>query len=142
MEDLKKMLDSNILSITDINNNVNQFIGSANGYSDKLKLTFVALHLLEKGSELLKSVKPDEFILQVKEKINEMEKEKETLFKAYGVHLEQNDEIIGVLTDKNNSEISNLQQKIQKLLSDYDGIIKELVKKRKELSLPEIKQKQ
>lgn len=126
MADLKTMLDNN-MSITDINNNVNQFVGSANGHADKLKLTFVALNLLEAGSELLKSVKPDDFISQVKEKINEMKKEKETLSKGYVSHLEQNNKVFEILGDQNNDQIHKLQGNIQELLNEYDGVLREMV---------------
>ena len=135
MADLKTMLEKNE-SIEDINKKVNEFIDSAKDFEDKLKLTFVALHLLEKGSELLKSVKPDDFILQVKEKINEMEKEKETLFKVYKTYLKQNDKVYEVLGDKNN-RIPKIKEDLQELLNEYDGILNVLVELRDKRSLPE-----
>ena len=135
MADLKTMLEKNE-SIEDINKKVNEFIDSAKDFEDKLKLTFVALHLLEKGSELLKSVKPDDFILQVKEKINEMEKDKETLFKVYKTYLKQNDKVYEVLGDKNN-RIPKIKEDLQELLNEYDGILNVLVELRDKRSLPE-----
>ena len=133
MEDLKTILENN-MSIVDIDDKVNRFVDSAKDYDDKLKLTFVALNLLKKGSELLKSVDPNDFISQVTEKINEMKKEKETLSKEYGFHLEQNDNIISVFGDKTD-QIIEKQKKIQTLLSEYDEIIKKLVEQRETLSV-------
>lgn len=136
MEDLKTMLDKG-MSIADINKAVNQFIDSAEGYkdTDKLKLTFILLNLIQKGATALCTIDVSDFISKIKKKIDEMEQEKETLSKEYEAHLEQNDKIISILSNENNYEISNIQRKIQDLLSDYDGIIKELVKLREKLPI-------
>lgn len=136
MEDLKTMLDKG-MSIADINKAVNQFIDSAESYKDmdKLKLAFVLLNLIQKGATALCTIDVSDFISKIKKKIDEMEQEKETLSKEYKVHLEQNDKIISILSNENNYEISNIQRKIQDLLSDYDGIIKELVKLREKLPI-------
>lgn len=140
MEDLKTLLLDEKSSIASINERVNKYIGSEKDYSDysnKLKLTFVALNLFKKSSELLHSVKQDDFISQVTEKINEMEKEKETLSKEYDIYLKQNDKVYNVLSDKNNDRIPEIQDGIRRLLNEYDGILNDLVKLRDGSSLPE-----
>lgn len=134
MEDLKTILDNNV-SIVDINDKVNKFIDSAKDYDDKLKLTFVALNLLKEGVNLLNSVGHDDFIKQVKEKIDKAEKEHQTLSVLYGVNLKQNDEISALFTGEYDNRISSIQKKIPELLSEYDRIIRELVETRDKLPI-------
>ena len=134
MEELKTMLDNN-MPVADINSLVNQFIVSANGHQDKIKLTFVALNLFQEGLKLLKTVDSNVFIKQVKDRIDEVEKQYKSVKEEYAVHLEQNDNIIGVLNDKNNCKITEIQKQIQNLLLYYDGIIKELVEARDKLPI-------
>lgn len=134
MADLKTMLDNN-MSITDINNNVNQFIGSANGHADKLKLTFVALHLLQEGSKLLCSVDTAAFISELRCEINNIETQTADLSKEYNAHLAQDDEIYALIMDGNDNQILNIQKQIHELLSKYDDKIRRLVEVRDELPI-------
>ena len=74
MEDLKTILENN-MSIVDINDKVNRFVDSAKDYDDKLKLTFVALNLIQKASELAHSIDSNAFITQIKDRIGDIEKQ-------------------------------------------------------------------
>lgn len=134
MEDLKTILENN-MSIVDINDKVNRFVDSAKDYDDKLKLTFVTLNFLKKGSELLDSVDHKDFIKQIKEKIDKAEKEHKTLSDLYGVNMKQNDEISALFSGEYDNKISYLQKQIPKLLFEYDGIIRELVGLRDKLPI-------
>lgn len=133
MDDLKTMMDS--LSIKDINENVHQFIHSADGNDNKIKLTFVLLNLIHEGLELLKSINFNDFISEVKSRVDEIGKQTKSLSNEYYEHLKQNKEITELLSDKNDNRISDLQSQISKMLSEYDGILKTLVEARDKLPI-------
>lgn len=80
MEDIKTMLD-NKLPIAEIKDSIHRYIYSANSYPDKLSLTIVMLHLIQEGANMLQSVDTKDFISQIVEKINEIEKQTKKLFK-------------------------------------------------------------
>lgn len=137
MEDLKSMLDKG-MPIVDINNNVNQFVDSADGYPDKLKLTCVLLNLIQSGLNCLRSVDFDDFTLQIKERIDEVENQSKELCEVYGTHLLQDEAIVDVLINGKDPQGADIQQQIQKLLSEYDAVIKKLVKQRESLLMSDL----
>lgn len=134
MEDLKTMLDKG-MSIVEIDNAINQFFVSIDGYSDQLKLTYVLLHLIQEGSRLLRSIDAKDFISQMKERINEVEEQSKTLFKEYNALFLQNKEIVEVLLNGNGKQASGINNEIKELLSKYDLIIKELVRTKESLPI-------
>lgn len=134
MEDFKTMLDKG-MSIVEIDNAINQFFVSIDGYSDQLKLTYVLLHLIQEGSRLLRSIDAKDFISQMKERINEVEEQSKTLFKEYNALFLQNKEIVEVLLNGNGKQASGINNEIKELLSKYDLIIKELVRTKESLPI-------
>ncbi len=139
MEDLKAMLDKG-MSIAEIKETINQFVDSARVYADtdKLKLTFVLLNLIQEGTSVLRTISVNDFTKQVNERINKVKKEYEISFNEYGAHMTQNDSVIDVLCRNKDNRISIIQEEIQELLSEYDGILNELVEDRRNMSLSEI----
>lgn len=136
MEDLKTMLDKG-MSIADIRKNTNQFVDSAKDYPNKLALVFVILNLIQEASNLLRSVDSKDFISQIVERINEIEKQTKSLSEEYRTHLNQNDAIIDALRNNDNTQVIEMQKQLHDLLSAYDGIIETLVKERESLSVEE-----
>lgn len=134
MEDLKTMLDKG-MPIAEINQKTNEFIHSADGYPDKLKLVSVLLNLIQEGNKLLSDVDLGDFISKISDRVNKLNRESKNLKETYGVHLEQNDKIIKSLTNEKSNDITDIQQQIKKLLSEYDAIIKELVESRDKLPI-------
>lgn len=133
MEDLRTMLDKQ--SITDINQTINEFIHTGDGYPDKLKLVSVLLNLIQEGNELLSSVDLGDFISKISDRVSEIDLQAKALKDTYGVHLIQNDKIIESLTNEKSNNITDIQQQIKKLLSEYDDIIKKLVEVRDNLPI-------
>lgn len=136
MEDLKTMLD-NKMPIVEIKDSIHRYIYSANSYPDKLSLTIVMLHLIQEGTNILQSVDTRDFISQIIEKINEIEKQTKSLSEQYHTHLNQNDTIIDALRNNDNAQVIEMQRQLHDILSTYDGIIKTLVEERDKMSLPE-----
>lgn len=136
MEDLKTMLDKG-MSIADIRKNTNQFVDSAKDYPNKLALVFVILNLIQEASNLLRSVDSKDFISQIVERINEIEKQNKSLSEEYRTHLNQNDAIVDALRNNDNTQVIEMQKQLHDLLSAYDGIIETLVKERESLSVEE-----
>lgn len=134
MENLKTMLDKG-MSIAEINRNTSEFIHSADGYPDKLRLVSVLLNLIQEGNRLLNSVDLGDFISKISDGVRELDLQTKALKDTYGVHLVQNDKVIESLTNKKNNCVTDMQQQINKLLSEYDAIIKELVESRDKLPI-------
>ena len=134
--ELRTMIEKG--TIADIDREFCRFMQSANDCPDKLKLTFVLLNILREGVKALRSVDMDGFIAEVRTNVDELDKQATNLTDAYGVHLKLNDKIADVLTNRSNSQIKDLQQRIAGLLSEYDTILKGLVEVRD--SLPVEKQ--
>lgn len=137
MEDLKTMLD-NKMPIVEIKDSIHRYIYSANSYPNKLSLTIVLLHLIQEGANMLQSVDTKDFISQIVEKINEIEKQTKSLSEQYHTHLNQNDTIIDALRNNDNAQVIEMQRQLHDILSTYDGIIKTLVEERERLPLLDI----
>lgn len=131
-KDLKTMMDT--LPISDINQEISEFIHSGDGYENKLKLTLVMLYLIEESSNILRSVDISEFISQVREKTKEIDKQANSLAKEYHINLQQNNEISEILTNEDN-RISELQGQISDLLTQYDTLIGKIVATREKLPI-------
>lgn len=136
MEDIKTMLD-NKMPIAEIKDSIHRYVYSANSYPDKLSLTIVMLHLIQEGANMLQSVDTKDFISQIVEKINEIEKQTKSLSEQYHTHLNQNDTIIDALRNNDNAQVIEMQRQLHDILSTYDGIIKTFVEERDKMSLPE-----
>jgi archaellum component FlaC len=133
MENLKILLDSYPLS--EVNQATNQFVHSADGYNNKLKLTFVLLNLIHEEIGLLQSVNSSEFISDIRERVEELNQQAGSLAEEYHAQLLQNNEIQEILSDKKSTRVSDIQAQIDSLLQDYDKIIKALVEIRDSLSI-------
>jgi hypothetical protein len=137
MEDIKTMLD-NKMPIAEIKKGIHQYIYSADGYPDKLSLVFVMRDLIQEGSNLLQSINSKDFISQVDEMRNEVVKRAESLSEEYHTQYDQDNRIIDVLRNNDNTQINKLQKEIHDMLSTYDGIINTLVEERERLPLLDI----
>ena len=133
MEDLKNMMDS--LPIAEINQQIGQFIHSADGYDNKLKVTFVLLNLIQEAAQLLGGVDSNEFISEVRKRVDELDKQSTSLAEAYHTQMAQNDEIVDMLSDNTNNRIADIQDQIGILLSEYDNIVRMLVEVRDNLPI-------
>lgn len=134
MEDLKTLLDKG-MSIVDINRNTSEFIHTADGYPDKLKLVYVLLNLIQEGTESLRSVNMSDFISQIRGRVDEIEKQSGALSMEYGTHLKQNNEITNLLTKTSDNRIAEIQRQVRELLLEYDRLVKSLVEIRDRLPI-------
>jgi len=133
MEDLKALMEQQ--PIMQVNQTIQQFVHSADGYDNKLKLTFVLLNMLQEGIQLLLSTDSEEFLSEVRNRIVELDKQSKGLADVYHMQLLQNNEIIELLTDPTSNRIADIQNQIDVLLKEYDGIIKSLVEIRDNLPI-------
>ena len=133
MENLKILLDSYPLS--EVNQATNQFVHSADGYNNKLKLTFALLNLIQEETGLLQSVNSSEFISDIRMRVDELNQQAGSLAEEYHAQLLQNNEIQEILSDKKSTRVSDIQAQIDSLLQDYDKIIKALVEIRDSLPI-------
>ncbi len=133
MEDLKALMEQQ--PIMQVNQTIQQFVHSADGYDNKLKLTFVLLNMLQEGIQLLLSTDSEEFLSKVRKRIAELDKQSKGLADVYHMQLLQNNEIIELLTDPTSNRIADIQNQIDVLLKEYDGIIKSLVEIRDNLPI-------
>lgn len=133
MENLKILLDSYPLS--EVNQAIKQFVHSADGYKNKLKLTFALLNLIHEETGLLQSVNSSEFISDIRKRVDELDQQAGSLADEYHAQLLQNNEIQEILSDKKSTRVTDIQAQIDSLLQDYDRIIKTLVEIRDSLPI-------
>ena len=133
MENLKILLDSYPLS--EVNQATNQFVHSADGYNNKLKLTFALLNLIQEETGLLQSVNSSEFISDIRKRVDELNQQAGSLAEEYHAQLLQNNEIQEILSDKKSTRVSDIQAQIDSLRQDYDKIIKALCEIRDSLTI-------
>ena len=133
MENLKILLDSYPLS--EVNKATNQFVHSADGYNNKLKLTFALLNLIQEETGLLQSVNSSEFISDIRKRVDELNQQAGSLAEEYHAQLLQDNEIQEILSDKKSTRVTDIQAQIDSLLQDYDKIIKALVEIRDSLPI-------
>jgi hypothetical protein len=124
-ENLKTMMESK--SINEIEQELTEFVHSGDGYENKLKLTFVLLSIIKAGTQSLQSVDVGEFITQVRDKVEETRVQASATSNEFNAHIDQNDEITGVLVGMKNNRIEKIQGDVRSLLKEYDLIIKRLV---------------
>lgn len=133
MENLNTMIDK--MPIATINQQVSDFVQSAQGHENKIKLTFVLLHLISESIKSIQNIPLQDFISDVREKVGEIEKQATSVANEYHVHLDQNKEIEEALLNTNDNRLRDFQQQIEDLLTKYDDVIKELVKIREKLPI-------
>ena len=133
MENLKVLLDAHPL--LEVDQAIKQFIHSADGYENKLKLTFSLLNLIREGAGLLQTVNSSEFISDIRQRVDEINKQAGSLKDEYHAQLFQDNEIQELLADKTSTRVADIQAQIDSLLQDYDRIIKALVEIRDSLPI-------
>ena len=124
-ENLKTMMESK--SINEIEQELTEFVRSGDGYENKLKLTFVLLSIIEAGTQSLQSVDLGDFITQIKNKVEETRLQASATSDEFNAHINQDDEITGLLVGRENNRIAVIQGEVRSLLKEYDSIIKNLV---------------
>ena len=133
MENLKVLLDAHPL--LEVDQAIKQFIHSADGYENKLKLTFSLLNLIREGAGLLQTVNSSEFISDIRQRVDEINKQAGSLKDEYHAQLFQDNEIQELLADKTSTRVADIQAQIDSLFQDYDRIIKALVEIRDSLPI-------
>lgn len=133
MENFKTLLDD--YNLDQISQKLSQFLHSADGYENRLKLTHALLGLINESCVLLKTVDLNDFISEIRKRIEDIESQSNNLKEVYRRHLDLNKDVSGVLANPNHNKISTLQNEIEKLLKEYDSILKEILEHRKKLPI-------
>lgn len=136
METLKTLLDDK--NLEQLSKELSYFIHSADGYENRLKLACALLHLIDECCTLLKTVDLDGFISDVRKRIEDVESQSNSLKVTYRRHLDSNNEINAVLVDPDENGVANLQKEIERLLMEYDSILKGILEKREELPIEKL----
>lgn len=130
MESFKKLLDEK--DINQISQELSQFIHSADGYANRLKLVYVLLGLINESCNLLKTIEVKDFISDIRDRIEGVESESSNTKEIFNRHLGSNNDISAIL-DPNNNRVSTLQEEIKKRLEEYDMILKGIIESREKL---------
>lgn len=131
MESFKKLLDEK--DISQISQELSQFIHSADGYANRLKLVYVLLGFMSESCNLLKTIEVDDFISDIRKRIDDVESESSNAKEIFHRHLGSNNDISAILANPNNNRVSSLQEEIKKLLGEYDLILKGIIESREKL---------
>lgn len=133
METLKTLLDDN--NLNQINQELSQFIHSADGYENRLKLTLALISLINEGCTLLSTINVNDFINDIRKRIEDIKSQSSNLKDNYRRHLDSNNEISNIIANPNDNRISSLQEGIMKSLKEYDDILKTIVELRESLPI-------
>lgn len=133
METLKTLLDDK--NLNQINQEFSQFIHSADGYENRLKLTLALISLINESCTLLNTINVNDFISDIRKRIDEIESKSSNLKDNYRRHLDSNKEISNIITNPDDNRISSLQEGITKSLKEYDDILKTIVELRESLPI-------
>ena len=131
MDTLKTLLDDK--NLEQLSRELSQFIHSAEGYANRLKLTYALLGLIDECCTLLKTVDLDGFISDVRKRIEDVESQSSNLKEVYRRHLYSNKGISSVLANPDENRVSYLQNEIERLLVEYDSILKGILETREKL---------
>lgn len=131
MESFKTLLDDK--NLDQLSRELSLFIHSADGYANRLKLTYALLSLIDESCTLLKTVDLDGFISDIKKRIEDVESQSNNLKEVYRRHLYSNKDISSVLANPDDNRVSNLQKEIERLLVEYDSILKGILEIREKL---------
>ena len=133
MDNLNNILENQ--KIMQIHETIKEFIHSADGYANRLKLVFALLAIIEESSSALQAVDTNDYIDEVRDKISQLKGRAERLAIAYHSQIAQNKEIYSILADASSDKVANIEHQIEKLLKEYDSIIKGVVEVREQLPL-------
>ena len=133
MKDLKTLLDEK--SLDQIKQELSQFVHSADGYANRLKITYALLYLINDGCALLKTIDLNSFISDIRKRIEDIESQSGSLKETYDRHLAANKNISAVLASPSDNKLTTQQKEIEKLHREYDGMLKELLERREKLSI-------
>lgn len=133
METFKTLLDD--YDLVQIGQKLSQFIHSADGYDNRLKLTFALIDLLNEGCTLLKTIDVNDFINDIRKRVEEIESQSSVLKESYRRHYDSNNDISTILANPGDNRITTLQEGITKSLKEYDSILRAIVELRESLPL-------
>ena len=133
METLKTLLDDN--NLNQINQEFSQFIHSADGYENRLKLTLALISLINESCTLLSAINVNDFINDIRKRIEDIESQSSNLKDNYRRHLDSNNELSNIIANPDDTRISSLQEGITKSLKEYDNILNAIVKLRESLPI-------
>jgi hypothetical protein len=133
METFKTLLDD--YDLVQLGQKLSQFIHSADGYDNRLKLTFALIDLLNEGCTLLKTIDVNDFINDIRKRVEEIESQSSVLKESYRRHFDSNNDISTILANPGDNRISTLQEGITKSLKEYDSILRAIVELRESLPL-------
>lgn len=133
METFKTLLDD--YDLVQIGQKLSQFIHSADGYDNRLKLTFALIDFLNEGCTLLKTIDVNDYINDIRKRVEEIESQSSVLKESYRRHFDSNNDISTILANPADNRISTLQEGITKSLKEYDSILRAIVELRESLPL-------
>lgn len=133
METFKTLLDDK--NIDQISQDLSQFIHSADGYENRLKLTISLLGLINESCALLQTIDVNGFINDIRQRIEDVGSQSNNLKEAYRRHLDSNEAINAVLANPDENRMSTLQKDIERLLGEYDSLLESILRRREELPI-------
>lgn len=133
MEDLKVLLDTHTMQ--DVQKYVNQFIHSADEYSDQLKLALVLMRILQDSTDLLCSIDKSTFLTAIQKEMEEKTNKAHEKCSELNAQITENEKIAGLLSKGDDNELSQKEADIRKLLKEYEVILNRLREARDKLPI-------
>lgn len=133
MNSLRNELDTK--GLVQLTEEMRQMLHSADGYSNRLKLTVALQTLIEEATKMLSEVDDSAFLMEIREFTDNMIKQSEQTSETFRSHLELNSGVSAAVMVDKPLEAAQLQEEIKNKLEVYDSMIRDVVKTKQELPL-------
>lgn len=138
MTDLISLIDNKTLA--ECQREIDAQFRSLSGHANVMKLAVMASFLLKGSMEIIREVDPKKFLESLRDELAGEIKEAQALSDSqatYLEHLEKNRELITHFENRK-EEIKRISADLERLLADYDRILREMAIDRCQKSIAEI----
>ena len=132
MENLRSILQ---YPMAEVQEQLNLFVHSADGYENKLKLYFALLTIISESSALMRTIDINDFLEKVRNLLDDVNSEKSELAREYHIQFFQDKEIATVLADNGAGHLLELQQSVSKALDEFERLLRTIVQTREQLPI-------
>lgn len=121
--------------MAEVQEQLNAFVHSADGYENKLKLYFALLTLISESSALMRTIDINDFLEKVRNLLDDVNTENSELAREYHIQFFQDKEIATVLADNGAGRLLEIQQSVSKALEEFESLLRTIVETREQLPI-------
>lgn len=125
-----------------ISDKVHSFFSGASGHPDKLKLSIATASIIEAALSVLSSINYDDYIAELKSKLEDLSMMASESQKKHSAHFELNKMVRNDLGEDDNRNLLSLDEQIEASIERMDEALKQIIELRDRLPIEKIVEKQ